>query len=173
MRGPKHVVTKGATPVLTPAETRELLDRIDTETLVGLRDRALLSVMVFSFARVSAAVGMRLQDYFRQGVRGWLRLHEKGGKRHDVPAHHRAVVAGVRRTHANGVAPFEQRWREALADLSIRDDRSPAISCRHSLSWSPIQGLCPARSVARRPFGSCRRCEPWPLAGPGTRWVAR
>ena len=59
----------------------------------GLRDRALLSVMVYSFARVSAAVGMRRQDYFRQGLRGWLRLHEKGGKRHDVPAHHRAEQA--------------------------------------------------------------------------------
>ena len=93
VRGPKHVVTKGATPVLTPAETRALLDRIDTGTLVGLRDRALLSVMVYSFARVSAAVGMRRQDYFRQGTRGWLRLHEKGGKRHDVPAHHRAEEA--------------------------------------------------------------------------------
>ncbi len=79
MRGPKHVVTKGATPVLTPAETRELLDRIDTETLVGLRDRALLSVMVFSFARVSAAVGMRLQDYFRQGVRGGCRCTRTAG----------------------------------------------------------------------------------------------
>ena len=93
VRGPKHVVTKGATPVLTPAEARALLDRIDTGTRVGLRDRALLSVMVYSFARVSAAVGMRRQDYFRQGVRGWLRLHEKGGKRHDVPAHHRAEEA--------------------------------------------------------------------------------
>ena len=93
VRGPKHVVTKGATPVLTPAETRSLLDRIDTGTLVGLRDRALLSVLVYSFARVSAAVGMRRQDYFRQGTRGWLRLHEKGGKRHDVPAHHRAEEA--------------------------------------------------------------------------------
>ena len=53
VRGPKHVVTKGATAVLTPAETRALLDRIDTGTLVGLRDRALLSVMVFGFARVT------------------------------------------------------------------------------------------------------------------------
>ena len=93
VRGPTHVVTKGATPVLTPAEARALLDRIDTGTRVGLRDRALLSVMVYSFARVSAAVGMRRQDYFRQGTRGWLRLHEKGGKRHDVPAHHRAEEA--------------------------------------------------------------------------------
>ena len=87
------MVTKGATPVLSPAETQVLLDRIDTGTVVGLRDRALLSVLVYSFARVSAAVGMRRQDYFRQGVRGWLRLHEKGGKRHDVPAHHRAEEA--------------------------------------------------------------------------------
>ena len=49
--------------------------------------------MLYSFARVSAALGMRRQDYFGQGSRGWLRLHEKGGKRHDVPAHHRAAAA--------------------------------------------------------------------------------
>ena len=93
VRGPKHVVTKGATPVLSPAEARKLLESIDTGTLAGLRDRALLSVMLYSFARVSAVLGMRRQDYFGQGSRGWLRLHEKGGKRHDVPTHHRAAAA--------------------------------------------------------------------------------
>ena len=93
VRGPKHVVTKGATPVLSPAEARKLLGSIDTGALAGLRDRALLSVMLYSFARVSAVLGMRRQDYFGQGGRGWLRLHEKGGKRHDVPAHHRAAAA--------------------------------------------------------------------------------
>ena len=93
VRGPKHVVTKGATPVLSPAEARKLLESIDTDALAGLRDRALLSVMLYSFARVSAVLGMRRQDYFGQGSRGWLRLHEKGGKRHDVPAHHRAAAA--------------------------------------------------------------------------------
>ena len=93
VRGPKHVVTKGATPVLSPAEARKLLEHIDTGTLAGLRDRALLSVMLYSFARVSAVLGMRRGDYFLQGSRGWLRLHEKGGKRHDVPAHHRAAEA--------------------------------------------------------------------------------
>ena len=91
VRGPKHVVTKGATPVLSPAEARRLLEAIDTGTLAGRRDRALVSVMLYSFARVSAVIGMRRQDYFRQESRGWLRLHEKGGKRHDVPAHHRAA----------------------------------------------------------------------------------
>ena len=93
VRGPKHVVTKGATPVLSPAEVRKLLERIDTGSLAGLRDRALLSVMLYSFARVSAVLGMRRQDYFGQASRGWLRLHEKGGKRHDVPAHHRVAAA--------------------------------------------------------------------------------
>ena len=93
VRGPKHVVTKGSTPVLSPAEARKLLGTIDTGTLAGLRDRALLSVMLYSFARVSAVLGMRRQDYFGQESRGWLRLHEKGGKRHDVPAHHRAAEA--------------------------------------------------------------------------------
>ena len=93
VRGPKHVVTKGATPVMTPAEARKLLEHIDTGTLAGLRDRALFSVMLYSFARVSAVLGMRRQDYFGQGSLGWLRLHEKGGKRHDVPAHHRASAA--------------------------------------------------------------------------------
>ena len=121
VRGPKHVVTKGATPVLTPAEARALLDRIDTGTRVGLRDRALLSVLVYSFARVSAAVGMRRQDYFRQGLRGWLRLHEKGGKRHDVPAHHRAEEAVEAYLDAGGVedakAPlFQERGPGGLAE---------------------------------------------------------
>ena len=93
VRGPKHVVTTGATPVLSPAEARRLLAAIDTGTLAGLRDRALVSVMLYSFARVSAVIGMRRQDYFRQERQGWLRLHEKGGTRHDVPAHHRAAEA--------------------------------------------------------------------------------
>ena len=123
VRGPKHVVTKGATPVLTPAEARALLDRIDTGTRVGLRDRALLSVMVYSFARVSAAVGMRRQDYFRQGTRGWLRLHEKGGKRHDVPAHHRAEEAVEAYLAAGGV-------EDAKAPLFQSVDRAGGLSGR-------------------------------------------
>ena len=94
VRGPPHVVTTGATPVLSPAEARRLFEAIDTGTLAGLRDRALVSVsMLYSVARVSAVIGMRRQDYFRQERQGWLRLHEKGGQRHDVPAHHRAAEA--------------------------------------------------------------------------------
>ena len=90
VRGPTHVVRTGKTPVLQPTEARLLLDTIDTSTLAGLRDRALLAVMVYSFARVSAVVGMRVEDYYQQGKRWWLRLQEKGGKHHAVPVHHKA-----------------------------------------------------------------------------------
>ena len=82
VHGPTHVVRTGKTPVLQPAEARQLLDAIDTSTLPGLRDRALLGVMVYRFARVSAFVGMRVEDYYQQGKRWWLRLQEKGGKHH-------------------------------------------------------------------------------------------
>jgi site-specific recombinase XerD len=90
VRGPKHVVKRGKTPVLTAEQARELLDSIDTGNIVGLRDRALIGVMVFSFSRVGAVVGMRVEDYYEDGKRWWFRLHEKGGKRHEVPAHHNA-----------------------------------------------------------------------------------
>lgn len=91
VRGPKHVVKKGKTPVLTAVEARELLDSIDTSEITGVRDRALIGLMVYSFARVSAAVGMRVEDYAQRGKRCWLRLREKGGKHHEVPAHHNAI----------------------------------------------------------------------------------
>ena len=90
VRGPKYVIKKGKTPVLTPDEARLLLDSINVQELSGLRDRALIGVMVYSFGRVSAVVGMNVDDYYQQGKRWWLRLHEKGGKHHEVPVHHKA-----------------------------------------------------------------------------------
>ena len=91
VRGPRHVVKKGSTPVLLADEARQLLDSIDIGTIVGLRDRAIIGVMVYSFARVSATLRMNVADYFIQGRRRWFRLHEKGSKLHDVPAHHNAI----------------------------------------------------------------------------------
>ena len=88
VRGPKHVVKKGKTPVLSAEEARELLDSIDTDSLVGLRDRALVGLMVYTFARVGAVIKMRGEDVYVQGRRTWVRLHEKGGKRHEMPCHH-------------------------------------------------------------------------------------
>ncbi len=92
VRGPRHVVTVGRTPVLDPAEARALIDSIDVSTPAGLRDRALIALMVYSFARIGAALAMKVEDAFVQNRRLWVRLHEKGGKRHAMPCHHNLEV---------------------------------------------------------------------------------
>jgi site-specific recombinase XerD len=89
VRGVKYVVKKGKTPIPSVEETRELLASIPTDSLMGLRDRALIGVLLYSFARVSAALAMRVEDYYPQGKRWWLRLHEKGGKYHEMPVHYK------------------------------------------------------------------------------------
>ena len=117
-----HVVTKGATPVLSPAEARRLLEAIDTAALAGRRDRALVSVMVYSFARVSAVIGMRRQDYFRQESRGCSGSTRRAASVTTVPAHHRAAEAlddyprGGRARRGEGGALPERRPRGAPAD---------------------------------------------------------
>lgn len=88
VRGPSHVARSGKTPVLAPEEARQLIDAIDAGSVAGLRDRALIGLMVYSFARVGAALSMKVEDAFTQNRRLWVRLHEKGGKRHEMPCHH-------------------------------------------------------------------------------------
>lgn len=91
VRGPRYSATTGRTPVLEREDARRLLDSIDTSTVVGARDRALMTVMLFSFARVGAVVTMKVGDYRQSGRDATLNLHEKGGKFHRVPAHHQII----------------------------------------------------------------------------------
>jgi integrase/recombinase XerD len=102
VRGPKYVAKMGKTPLLNADEARELLDSIkmvvkteDEEgaetgepAMVGLRDRALIGVMVYTFARINSELQMKVRDYLVQGRLGWVRLHEEEGKEHEVPCHH-------------------------------------------------------------------------------------
>jgi site-specific recombinase XerD len=88
VRGPSHSMRVGKTPVLEVEEARALLDAIDVTTHSGLRDRALIALMVYSFARIGAATGMKVEDVFTQNRRLWVRLREKGGKEHSMPCHH-------------------------------------------------------------------------------------
>ncbi|WP_200336223.1 tyrosine-type recombinase/integrase [Thiocystis violacea] len=103
VRGPKHSVKKGKTPVLSAEEARILLDSIDTGTPIGLRDHALISLMVYTFARVGAAIKMRVEDVYIQGRRTWVRLHEKGGKRHEMPCHHNLEASLERYLEVTGL----------------------------------------------------------------------
>jgi site-specific recombinase XerD len=103
VRGPRHVVRSGKTAVLEPAEARALLDSIDATMPAGLRDRALISLMVYSFARIGAALGMKVEDVYTQNRRLWVRLHEKGGKDHAMPCHHNLEQALAAYLEGNGV----------------------------------------------------------------------
>jgi integrase/recombinase XerD len=107
VRGPKHTQRRGKTPVLNVEEARALIDAIDTTSLPGLRDRALIGLMVYTFARVGAAVSMKVEDFYVQGRRGWVRLHEKGGKEHEMPTHHN----------------LDRYLEEYIAAAGIADDR--------------------------------------------------
>lgn len=90
VRGPKLSRKTGTTPALTPNEARALLDQPNTDTLSGLRNRAIIALMLYSFARVSALVNLRLADYYPSGKRWVVRLREKRGKEHTLPVHHEA-----------------------------------------------------------------------------------
>ena len=104
VRGPKHVVKTGTTPVLEGEEWRKLLDSIPSTTLRDLRDRALIATLTYSFARVTAALKMKIEELRPRGA-GWtIRLHEKGGKHHLMPCHHALAEALHAYINAAGIA---------------------------------------------------------------------
>ena len=110
VRGPRHSVKKGKTPVLAAEEARALLDAIDVSTLPGLRDRALIGLMVYTFARVGAATKMKVGDVYVQGRCTRVRLHEKGGKRHEMPCHHNLDEYLHAYIDQAGIAGDEKGW---------------------------------------------------------------
>jgi site-specific recombinase XerC len=141
VRGPKHVVKTGKTPVLDGKERRKLIDAIPTETVRDLRDRALIATLTYSFARIGAALKMRVEDLRSQGA-GWqLQLHEKGGKHHTMPCHRATVPPCARR----GVARLHRRRRhcrgpQGLAVPHVLAD-TPLQSYPTSPWYSPMPGV--------------------------------
>ncbi|MCS4139508.1 site-specific recombinase XerD [Salinibacter ruber] len=91
VRGPKHNPREGSTPILTAEEASRFIEGLPTGSIKGKRDKAIIGVLTYTFARVSAVVNLSQEDYFQAGRRRKLRLQEKGGKRRDVPLHHKAT----------------------------------------------------------------------------------
>ena len=149
VRGPKHVVKTGKATVLDADQARKLLDSIkivrpkllpngkvatrpdgtvvEVPCLVGLRDRALISVLTFAFARIGAVVAMRVEDYYPMGKRWWVRLHEEGGKRHEMTAHHNLEAyldayleaAAIRDARANPLFRSAVRRSDKLTEKAM------------------------------------------------------
>jgi integrase/recombinase XerD len=138
VRGPKHIVKRGKTPVLKADQARTLIDSIKTDSIIGLRDRAMIGLMCYTFARVSAVVHLRVEDYFETGKRWSVRLHEKGGKVHPVPCHHNA-----------------EAYLDAYLDAaSIRDEKKGplfrSVDQKRKMTLKPMTRTDVLRMVKRR-----------------------
>ena len=158
VRGPKHSTARGKTRMPTREEAKALLAAIPTDSIVGLRDRALIATLLYTFARVGAATAMRVADYYPVGKRWWVRLHEKGGKHHEMPCHHTLqeyldayiAAAGI---GADARAPL---FRTAAG----RADRLTAQAMRQPDVYRMIRRRADAAGVATR-IG----CHSWRARG--------
>ena len=117
-------MSKGSTPVLPSEEARELLRRMDISTPIGLRDRAIVAAMTYTFARVGAVVALKVEDYYPQKKRWWLKLREKNGKLNEMPCHHNLEeyldayieAAGIGRDRKGPLFRAASRKTKELAD---------------------------------------------------------
>jgi site-specific recombinase XerD len=146
VRGPKHVVRTGKTPVLEGDEWRRLLDSIPTTTLRDLRDRALIAALTYSFARITAALKMKVEDLRPRGA-GWtVLLHEKGGKEHTMPCHHALAEALRVYIDAAGIAEDRKGWLFRTA----RGHKADVLSDRamnQSDAWCMIRRRAAAAGI--------------------------
>jgi integrase/recombinase XerD len=151
VRGPKFSYAKGKTPILTPREARRLIRSIPTDTVVGLRDRALIGLMIYTFARVSAAVNMDVKDVYPKQESLWVRLHEKGGKYHEMPCQHNLKDWLREYIEAAGIGEYRDRPLFRTVDRktrklgSTRLDRQRAwamVKRRAAKAGIETQGIC-------------------------------
>ena len=150
--------------------------------------------MGYTFASVSAVVTLRVEDYFQQGRRSWLRLHEKGGKRHEVPCHHSLdeyldawiAAAGIGDDKKGSLFRTFKRGDKLTDNPMIRSDVLYMIKRRAKGAGLPYSTCCHTfratgnyrLSADRRHAGACssklprtsRHVPPNCMIGPGMRF---
>ena len=146
VRGPKHVVKTGKTPVLEGAEWRKLLASIPTTTLRDLRDRALIATLTYSFARIGAALKMKVEDLRPRGTAWTVLLHEKGGKQHAMPCHHALAEALRAYIDAAGIAEDRKGWLFRTA-RGHKADMLSELAMNQSDAWRMIRRRAVAADI--------------------------
>lgn len=144
VKGPRYSVDIGKTSVLTGEEVRVLFDSIDCSTLIGLRDRALIATMAYTFGRIDAALKVKGEDIIHQQRRLWLRLHEKRGKTHEVPCHRQLelyLIAYLERlgiSHLGKLPVFQTFNREVEEDgtATLHPSGRPMTQ---GMAWAMLQ----------------------------------
>lgn len=150
VRGPKLVVKEGKTPVFSEADARTLLESFDLTTFGGLRDRAIVACTIYAFARIGAVMAMDVEDVYENGRTMWLRLHEKGGKHHEMPAHHKLAeyidayvdAADIRGEKGTPLFRTMDRKRNLTKNRMLRQDAWGMIKRRLRQAGLPTVGGC-------------------------------
>ncbi len=88
VRGERYEVVEGKTPEIGVEDARRLLHSIDTSHVVGLRDRAIIGVLIYTAARVGAVAKLHREHFYDSGNQFCLRFTEKGGKSREIPVRH-------------------------------------------------------------------------------------
>ena len=158
VRGPKHVVTKGATPVLSPAEARRLLESIDTSALAGLRDRALLSVMLYSFARGGV---VHLEQHVGDSALPASR-RQRSATRSAAPSGTTAYVLSTRSTHCLRRSRRRSHPPVSRAPISAAPSSANAWSASRTAAVSSPSCASQARAASRYVLPTSRSWFPPP-----------
>lgn len=85
VRGERFSVLEGRTPEIPIPDARKLLASVDTSHVIGLRDRAILAVLVYTGSRAGAAAKLKCGDFYQTGGQWMLHFNEKGGKSREIP----------------------------------------------------------------------------------------
>jgi integrase/recombinase XerD len=139
VRTERHSATEGKTPEITSEQARILLRSIASDSLVDIRDRAILSTLIYTAARAGAIAKLRIKDFVNEGNQYALKFREKGGKHRSIPVRHDL--------EANLVAYLELVGVETDA----KDSPLFRTMCRRGgYSETPINGVDICRMVKRR-----------------------
>ena len=144
VKGPRYSVDIGKTSVLSGEEVRTLFGSIDGTTLIGLRDRALIATMAYTFGRIDAALKVKVEDVIHQQRRLWLRLHEKRGKTHEVPCHRQLelyLVAYLDRLGIShlGKLPVFQTFNREVEENGTVTLRPTGRAMTQGMAWAMLQ----------------------------------
>ena len=88
VRGERLQVLEGKTPEFTIDQARRLLKGIDTSNVIGLRDRAIIGILIYTASRRGAVAKLRRGDFYDIGEQHCFRFSEKGGKSREIPVRH-------------------------------------------------------------------------------------
>jgi site-specific recombinase XerD len=140
VRGDRYQVVEGKTPEITVQHARKLLSSIKTSGLVGLRDRAVIAILIYTAARAGAVAGLRRGHFYNAGEQWMLHFDEKGGKSREIPVRH----------------DLEQILFEYIDAVGLRDAPKDAPLFRTAirktgqLTENPLNGVDVGKMMKRR-----------------------